>query len=148
MTLTRMRGWRPGRVAVAFAAAAMLITGCADLAASTGTESDQLAGATHDQVQTVRLVAEAGLGDPEPNKPLQTVLDGVGSELSSVGEAAFAMPPDRPDREALLALIEEALILTDDVRTALDERDHAALRDAKSRAEELTAALAERSDLL
>ncbi|GAB4002856.1 hypothetical protein GCM10029992_42290 [Glycomyces albus] len=133
---------------MALVAAAMFLAGCADLAASTGSESDQLAGAVHDEIQTVRLVAEAGLGDPEPTIPLQTVLDGVGSELSSVGEAAFAMPTDRPDREPLLDLIDDALMLTDDVRAALDERDHAALRDAISRADELTAAVAERSDLL
>lgn len=140
----RRRVWS----AAAAMAAALLMAGCAGLAASTGTEMDRIVAEAHTQVQTTGLVARVGVHDPAPLPTLEVVLDDAHSSLVRAGEHVLARPTAEPGREALLVLVDAAIELVERTRAALESGDEAELRDAESRADAIAADLRERSDLL
>ncbi len=136
------------RLAALTAALALALTApaCSNLAASTGDEEDRFVATAHSQVQTTRLVAEAALEDPPaPAVTLTVILDEARTELTGVRDDLAARPGGH---ETLMTLLDDSIGLVDRTRSAVEDADRDALREARRQASALAVAFEDESELL
>lgn len=136
------------RLAALTAALALALTAsaCSNLAASTGDEEDRFVATAHSQVQTTRLVAEAALEDPPaPAVTLTVILDEARTELTGVRDDLAARPGGH---ETLMTLLDDSIGLVDRTRSAVEDADRDALREARRQAAALAVAFEDESELL
>jgi hypothetical protein len=141
--MTARTRWRRGAAALALAA---VLSGCADLAGSTGGPAEQSAAAMHTQVQTAHLVAEAGLQDPPaPAVTLTVILDEAETSLI---ESRERLANEAGGETELADLCDAAITAVRDLRAAVESGDREALRAADEDATAIGAAIEEWSGLL